>query len=115
MLVACGPTVPKEADFSEFLQVARASRYRSLWVHTAGGYYDAVQRKRAAETIGAAAQIAIMANTRLALGAVTAFSWVVRGVRGFRGDAFDDARRYLDASEATEYQLVQLIASLHQP
>lgn len=115
LLVACGPTVPEEADFSEFLQVARATQYRAVWVHTAGGYYDAVQRKRAAGTIRAAEQVAIMADTPLARGAVTAFSWVVRGVRGFKGDAFTDARRYLDASEATESQLIQLIASLRQP
>ncbi len=107
--------MPGEADFSEFLQVAQATRYRAVWVHTAGGYYDAVQRKRAAGTIRAAEQIAIMADTPLARGAVTAFSWVLRGVRGFKGDAFSDARSYLDASEATEHQLVQMIALLRQP
>jgi hypothetical protein len=112
LLVACGRDVPAEVDFAEFLRIAQASEYRALWVHSAGGYYDAVQRKRAASAIGAAQQVAIMTDSMFARGAVTAFSWIVRGVRAFGGDAFADAQAYLGASHASERRLRSMIAAL---
>ena len=112
LLVACGKRVPSEAAFSEFLRASRDSAFDRIWVHTAGGYYDAVQRRRAADVLNRADRVAIMADSALARGAITAFSWLMRGVKGFPGHAYDDARGYLGASAEAQMALQDMVASI---
>ncbi len=109
LLVACGREIPGEAAFAEFLETSAAGGFDTLWVHTAGGYYNAGQRRRAAEVIQRSRRIAIMVDATVARGAVTAFSWLVSGVRAFSGSAFAEAREYLNASVATEQALRHMV------
>jgi len=97
---------PSDAEWREFLEVWRGHRDQIAGqiVYSAGGAPNARQREDSLAIIhqrsAGAPPTAVVTDSMLVRGAVTAISWVVRErIRAFRSDALIEACQFIGATD----------------
>ena len=105
LLVAHGAQAPSESDWSGYLRYCEHHMPRTCrrtLVRTRGGGPDAAQRKRAQQLITTISQgiveplrVAVVTDSTLVRGIVTALNWFNPHTRAFAPDALSQALDYL--------------------
>lgn len=109
---------PSDEDWNEYVNATRSvlERHGSVKVlaYSMGGGPNSVQRTKANELFKDRPQlIAVMLNSALVRGIVTALSWFNPMIRAFNIDQLDEACRYLQLSSTASAEVHRMLTRLH--
>ncbi|MCA9653446.1 MAG: hypothetical protein H6712_11250 [Myxococcales bacterium] len=100
-----GPDDPNDADWTAYLNAGReimaTGQDLCVLAYSLGGGPNSVQRSQVNDLFKNRPQrVAVMLNSALARGAVTALSWFNNRIKAFNLEQVDEACRHLELSEA---------------
>jgi hypothetical protein len=109
---------PSDADWHQYVSATRdvLESHGSVKVlaYSMGGGPNAVQRTKANELFKDRPQhVAVMLNSALTRGIVTALSWFNPKIRAFNLDQLDDACKYLELPAETAAEIRRMLDHLH--
>ena len=97
VFVVVGPTTPAESEWNLLVEAHRRERHQRTLVVTAGGGPTAAQRKAILDVSGGKGlPAAILTDSVMVRGIVTALSWFVPRVRAYPPDDLQGALAHLD-------------------
>jgi hypothetical protein len=108
---------PDDRDWNEYLEagrriVATNGSVRVL-AYSLGGSPNSLQRSKVNELFkDVPSRTAVMLDSRIARGAVTALSWFIKGIHAFGLDQLDDACGYLELSTKDAAEVRRAVGAL---
>ncbi len=112
-----GPDDPDAADWQAYLAAARSilKGYEQprVLVYTLGGNPSTAQRGELNKiNEGLSPRVAVMLNSRVARGTVTALSWFNPSIKAFALDELERAMKHLDLSDASAARVIETVERL---
>lgn len=109
---------PTDADWTEYVnatqKVLETHGTVKVLAYSMGGGPNSVQRTKANELFKDRPQhVAVMLNSALVRGIVTALSWFNPMIRAFNIDQLDDACKYLELSKTASAEVHRMLTRLH--
>lgn len=121
MVVVHSAHAPSPKEFNDFIaELAKHDPEKiRLVVYTKGASLDGLQRKKMIDTLGGRqCTIAVLSDSAIVRGAVTALSWFNSKIKAFAPDRLPDAFQHINASKTEipliEYKLRELLVRIDE-